>query len=982
MDGSSKVNVLNREIRVFLSSTFRDMQAERNYLLTNVFPGLRELCSRRQVVFTEIDLRWGVTEEESKNGMTVEICLDEIARCRNHPPFFIGFLGERYGWIPSEEDLNSYWELRKDSEYANRIRSALGDGISVTELEIQYAILDNPQRDTHARIFLRDSDLTDELFSQEDSPDVKDYYDDGGGRLEVLKEKIRNPELGVVGGHSYKTVQEFGKSVEQFLREEIDNLYPEDEVPSPEQIIDNAHRNYAATRRRAYVPIPELRSQLLVAFQAAGKDNISQRILIEGESGLGKSAFVADLESWLPMQQQIWLHSHYVGVDGNLTLANWCDRILYALEELAQLDLDLPIDPKKRWEALPNALSKVQNHLDVSVVLLLDAVNQLTEEDAFRRLSALSLPVNVVLVVSATPDVVSVSSRDAWQCLVQKPLNEDQRYTAISEYLSSYRKNLDPKIVKLIACEPACGVPLYLRLVLEELRIHALHETLSNVAEALLKFGATGSLFESVLRQMDVDHADDTHANVVSWLALLIASSETGLSRRDLSYLVASPQDPVDPASSRPKLPDSFLSVILSRLGPYLLEGGERIKFNHSAIDKALLSRAAVINARQAITVNVVMDPESRSYRDYFYARNYSSQYFLPLLQKKIENDLSVPKFLSSLNRDDLFNIIDMYSRMGGRGLIDGINNSISFGVDYKDLKKILAGFDYCGCFSENYVGADVEVGLIQAWSAQVKSRVIKNSIQSISISKNLQRIPEEFFDHDDYSLVVGHGNEDECVLSHSAVLLFSVNNVSPEPGEPDFYLEKVLAGYEQILSVCDLFASLDDNLEFTANIQKIYSIILAKFERYLSQKFENVSKYADKFGNVVLDSVDEDGVPYDIYCSQELVESGFPHKTTLIEEAHRWFGDDVLSINLLSGFEKCRRYLLPADRERLNSIVDDLIQWIVVYPYQSRVHPSGHEPNYFVKNKHSSIKYPCSMRNSNGLREFLLRHYLLSPSD
>lgn len=91
-----------REIRVFLSSTFKDMEAERNYLIKTVFPRVRSECFRRQVGFTEIDLRWGVTEEESKNGATVEICLAEIDRCRDFPPFFIGFLGERYGWIPKK----------------------------------------------------------------------------------------------------------------------------------------------------------------------------------------------------------------------------------------------------------------------------------------------------------------------------------------------------------------------------------------------------------------------------------------------------------------------------------------------------------------------------------------------------------------------------------------------------------------------------------------------------------------------------------------------------------------------------------------------------------------------------------------------------------------------------------------------------------------------------------------------------------------
>ena len=34
----------NRQIRVFISSTFRDMQAERDYLVKFIFQQLRKLC--------------------------------------------------------------------------------------------------------------------------------------------------------------------------------------------------------------------------------------------------------------------------------------------------------------------------------------------------------------------------------------------------------------------------------------------------------------------------------------------------------------------------------------------------------------------------------------------------------------------------------------------------------------------------------------------------------------------------------------------------------------------------------------------------------------------------------------------------------------------------------------------------------------------------------------------------------------------------
>jgi hypothetical protein len=88
-----------RVVRVFVSSTFRDMHAEREELVKRVFPRLRKLCEARGVVFTDVDLRWGVTDEQKAEGKVLPICLEEIHRCR---PCFIGILGRRCGWVPRD----------------------------------------------------------------------------------------------------------------------------------------------------------------------------------------------------------------------------------------------------------------------------------------------------------------------------------------------------------------------------------------------------------------------------------------------------------------------------------------------------------------------------------------------------------------------------------------------------------------------------------------------------------------------------------------------------------------------------------------------------------------------------------------------------------------------------------------------------------------------------------------------------------------
>ena len=90
-----------RTVRVFISSTFRDMQAEREELVKRVFPQLRKLCEQRSVTWGEVDLRWGITHEQTAEGKVLPICLDEIRRCR---PYFIGLLGQRSALLNGASD--------------------------------------------------------------------------------------------------------------------------------------------------------------------------------------------------------------------------------------------------------------------------------------------------------------------------------------------------------------------------------------------------------------------------------------------------------------------------------------------------------------------------------------------------------------------------------------------------------------------------------------------------------------------------------------------------------------------------------------------------------------------------------------------------------------------------------------------------------------------------------------------------------------
>jgi len=143
------MNEQGRTFRVFVSSTFSDLKAERNAIHNNVFPRLRERCIQHGYQFQLLDLRWGISEKAKSYHLTMPICLEEIKRCRRISPdlFFLILIGNRYGWRPAptripaylfeeickvlkEEDLNLLmnWYLRDDNAIpaAYRLRPRLG----------------------------------------------------------------------------------------------------------------------------------------------------------------------------------------------------------------------------------------------------------------------------------------------------------------------------------------------------------------------------------------------------------------------------------------------------------------------------------------------------------------------------------------------------------------------------------------------------------------------------------------------------------------------------------------------------------------------------------------------------------------------------------------------------------------------------------------------------------------------------------------
>ncbi len=177
-----------RRYNIFISSTFKDMDYERDIIKFRVIPELNRRYRDDRIELQAIDLRLGVntahlSEEESERKV-LSVCTSCIDSAR---PFFIGLIGHRYGWVPSEKRWQEFIASLSEDEAQLLSDTA---GCSVTEMEIVYGALSQSKFDnSHVLFFLRDEDSYKNI-----PPEIKSgFFDDSSEsvkKLSALKNKI------------------------------------------------------------------------------------------------------------------------------------------------------------------------------------------------------------------------------------------------------------------------------------------------------------------------------------------------------------------------------------------------------------------------------------------------------------------------------------------------------------------------------------------------------------------------------------------------------------------------------------------------------------------------------------------------------------------------------------------------------------------------------------------------------------------------
>jgi Domain of unknown function (DUF4062) len=669
-------------VYIFISSTFNDMHAERDYLVKQVFPQLREWCEKRKLRLVDIDLRWGVTETDAQNQNVVRVCLDRIDDCR---PFFLCFLGQRRGWVPGEGDISpeTFKEFPALKEHAGKA--------SVTEMEILHALVDPLHRGTvrdalkpsefyepvkYAFFYLRENTYLDQVPTE--PPQLRQTYTNEG--VEDQNERAVH-EQHLKHWRSEK-IPAAGRPCRNYLAQWDPSL------TTPELLLplkcpsanENAVQNWQNQWRRAGVNVsgldleadPTQATRALVfneslsrgrlAHFLVGDKPLSQVILAdlqsaistrypehgevigetelqkeleqqeqflftgsegfieregdfdeldayaEGESnqpflltaagGMGKSSLLA---RWVNRyrikiegRSEVSIHFRFIGQSDRSTTVHALLGLLFReiKETTGKLEEPIPDDPQKLIRELPALLEAIGKR--GRTIIVLDALNQL--ESGLSNLAWLPylLPENIKFIFSfkrgeETAEALLKQMQGQVILSEVRPFATlEHRQQLVNKYLEQYLKQLDEKLLEALIHLPGADNPLYLKVVLSELRVFG---AFANLGEKIRSdFGETPlSAFEAVLRRLENDPAytqlDPKVA--VPLLFALLAHARQGLSVEELSELFVQVKG-VDNQAAR-----DTIHLYLRQVRPFLAHRDGRYDFFFESFRLAALGKYA-----------------------------------------------------------------------------------------------------------------------------------------------------------------------------------------------------------------------------------------------------------------------------------------------------------------------------------------------------------------------------------------------------
>ena len=506
MDGNpyfdKKRLIEDRRILIFLSSTFSDMQEERNKL-TDTFVKLKIKAARRNVALSLLDLRWGITDEEARSGKVLSVCLNEI---EHSYPFFIGLLGNRYGHVSDSSVFSRNPELLERYPW---LEADIAAERSITEIEMLYGALRHLDHPVEAAFYIKQTSNPD------DNP-----------KQTALKKTVRSQKQYPV--ENYTDVAGLCALVEQHVCSMLDLYFPDGEC-TPLEHERIAQRAYINSRHSHFVG-REKELEYLNTFARS----TSTHLVITGDSGMGKSALLANWIRHNEICDDFNLVYHFVGNSfaGNnyeSVLRHLCDEIydIYHIEK----NLNRQEKPEEEAQRLVSELVSQQKPL----VVIIDGINQIMaqkDEKLLLWLPAANHKVKFIFTTLRNDPTMQAFERRGYEVRTLGALTDEERKHFAKIYLKRVGKSLDEKPLQRIIDGPLNRNTLVLRTLLDELICFGIYEQLKDRISYYLSANDLPDFFDRVLKRMEDDY--DNGQDLVSHTLKLIALSEHGMGEEEL----------------------------------------------------------------------------------------------------------------------------------------------------------------------------------------------------------------------------------------------------------------------------------------------------------------------------------------------------------------------------------------------------------------------------------------------------------------
>lgn len=478
---------------VFISSTFVDMQAERDYLRTRVFPELEERLRARRYNLEWVDLRVGVAtasqrDEHVRELHVLKVCLDEVKRCR---PFLIVLLGDRYGWVPPAERIEAA------AEEASEGFSSDVAGRSVTDLEIEFGILADPEQQPRSFFYLREPLPYGEMPAETAALYCEDYASDPARldrkqRLAELKRRIGQHLPSRVRPYAVQWdaaqqrvtgLEAWGRTVQEDIWSEL-----EAETKTSATAVDipwqrsehEALEDFIDDRARDFVGRQGILASLTNLVSIAETSSTTWGACVTGDSGSGKSALFGELYHRLS-GSGVFLLTHAAGASVNAALVNsMLGRFIGELASALGTDPGLPDDADA--DTVDAAFARLLGQMAQRrrVVVLIDALDQFekTTRGRFATWLPRPWPANARLIATAIAGDASkaMAERPGVEALSLPPLDAAEARDIVGGICRRYHRTFEPEVVEALLAKhgpgrPAWANPLWLVLAVEELNL-------------------------------------------------------------------------------------------------------------------------------------------------------------------------------------------------------------------------------------------------------------------------------------------------------------------------------------------------------------------------------------------------------------------------------------------------------------------------------------------------------------------------------